>query len=1441
MAPHRSWTSRPAGRELDRRVHELVLDQVRDRPDATAIEDGDQRLTYAQLGERSAALAARLRTRHVGRGDIVAVSIDHSPVQLVAVLAVHRAGAAFLPLDPAYPLERRKLMVADARPRIGLVAGGGDDGAFDELDVEVLDVGELEVEPASSDGDPDAPGEAGDLAYLIYTSGSTGRPKGVLVQHRGVVNLLLEAIAVFSVTAENRVLQFASFSFDAWVVESLMTLAGGATLVLADRERLAPGPDLHGVLRAERITTVTLPPSVLAILADDGLPELSVVCSAGEACPRDVAARWRVGRRFINGYGPTEATVAASYHVVDGPLSPESTVPIGGPIANGELHLLDQGLQPVAIGELGEICVGGVGVAQGYLGLPELTAERFVTSPWGTNGERLYRTGDRGRRLENGLIEFQGRLDDQVKVRGFRIEPGEVEAALRRQPGVRDAAVVAHTDRTGSRLVGYIVPESHRKLELWPSVAEYLIYDDVLYHAMTSDARRNAAYRTAIRAVVRDRVVLDVGTGKDAILARLCVEEGARHVYALDILPETVAKARRTVDELHLVDRITVLRADIRDVELPQRPEVAVSELVGALGGSEGMAPLANAIRARLAPGGRVVPERSLTYVAGVTLPDELLRAPALSRGTALYVEKIFESAGHPFDLRLCLRGLVRNDLITTPGVFEDLDLTREVGLDYTVDLDLEVTRDGRIHGLLAWLNLCTGAGAEIDTLSHEHCWLPVWLPVFDEGLDVRAGDSVHGQVQATFANGLNPTYRISGKLGRSEQADVAFDHTAWHTEPVFRASAIHRRLFPDGPRPVVRDVQATPAELRSRLRDEIPAWMVPSALVVLDQLPLTPNGKVDRAALPSPDFGRQPGDAPRLAPRTQLESRIAAIWSEVLGVEEIGVRDDFFEMGGDSLMAGQVAARLRRDLLVDIPLHQLFHTATIESVAVVVDDGRGPERGTTASAALERRLEQLPEKRRAQLVELLRRRRVAAPPANLQSIPRRQPGDPAPLSFSQQRLWFLDQLHPGSHVYNAALPMRLRGPLDIDALERSMQFVVDRHEALRTTFRAPQGVPHLHMLEHPRVTLTRHDMGHGADPQRRERAARLLLAQEIRRPFDLAEDVMMRGVVVQLDPTDFMFAIIAHHIACDGWSKDVLYTDLGLAYSAYRGGRVPRLPELPLQYSDYALWQRRSLAGEGLEARTDYWRERLAGAPPAIDLPTDHPRGAFPGFAGALHPVLVPEPLAEALRRIGRVERATPYMTVTAAFAALLAAASGQDDIVLGSPIANRTRIELEHLIGFFANTMVLRVDVSGDPSFRELVVRVRDSALGAYENELAFEKLVELVSPPRDPSRNPIFQVNVRVGGRPPELRLEDVSSAPLPIDPGISRFDLALDLVAGDRGLEGHIEYHTALFEQASIARLADALLELIAVVSEEPDRPLSQLAPLGTAARDRGPRP
>jgi Condensation domain len=465
--------------------------------------------------------------------------------------------------------------------------------------------------------------------------------------------------------------------------------------------------------------------------------------------------------------------------------------------------------------------------------------------------------------------------------------------------------------------------------------------------------------------------------------------------------------------------------------------------------------------------------------------------------------------------------------------------------------------------------------------------------------------------------------------------------------------------------------------------------------------------------------------------------------------------------------------------------------------------------------------LERLSELERAQLAKRLAERRAA----QALSIPRRAHGAAVPMSFAQWRLWFLEQLRPGTNAWNTPVVFEIDGRLEVDALRRSLQYLVTRHPTLRTVFAAPGGKPQPVVMADTaaNVSLPVAD-AQGAD----EVAVSALIAREIAAPFDLEHDLTLRARLIQLAPQKNVLVLVAHHIACDGWSKGLLLEDLAATYDALAAGVQPRLAELPIEYADFAIWQRGRVSGSHLEKLTEYWRSRLDGAPAALALRTDHPRPRTQSFAGAVQWVAVGGELSQRLLALGRRERATPFMTMLAVFVAMLHGHSGEEDILVGSPAAMRTHPELERIVGCFANTLVYRTSLAGHPSFRELLLRVRETALGVYAHqELPFEKIVEALAPPRDPSRNPLVQVNIRLEGDEPQLRLAGTRCAPIALDPGIARFDLAIELSRNGDGLAGYLEYDTALFEAGSAEAFASSFLATMEAVVSSPERPIAEL--------------
>ncbi|HEU4558162.1 MAG TPA: amino acid adenylation domain-containing protein, partial [Longimicrobium sp.] len=587
---------------------------------------------------------------------------------------------------------------------------------------------------------------------------------------------------------------------------------------------------------------------------------------------------------------------------------------------------------------------------------------------------------------------------------------------------------------------------------------------------------------------------------------------------------------------------------------------------------------------------------------------------------------------------------------------------------------------------------------------------------------------------------------------------------------------------------------------LRAHLRRSLPEYMVPGAFVFLDALPLTPNGKLDRKALPAPDLAL--AEETYVAPRTPTEEVLAGIWAEVLRLERVGVEESFFELGGHSLLAMRVVSRVRELFAVELPLRALFEGPTVAELAGRLADER--------------------------------RRGLPVPPP---VVPAGRTGA-LPLSFAQERLWFLDRLEPGSATYNIPVALRLGGTLDEAALERALGEIVRRHEALRTVFAEVDGWPVQVITPFGGFALPVEELSGLGDADREVEVGRRA-GEEARRAFDLSAGPLFRAALLRLGAQEHVLLLSMHHIVSDGWSMGVLFRELSALYAAFREGGESPLPELPVQYADYAVWQREQLAGEVLDRQLSYWRERLAGAPELLELPTDRPRPPVQTYRGATVPVELSLELLERLQALGRSEGATLYMTLLGAFQVLLSKYGGGEDVVVGSPIAGRTRREVEELIGFFVNTLVLRTDLGGDPSFREVLRRVREVTLGAYEHqEVPFEKLVAELQPERSMSHSPLFQVMFTLqnagdsGGALPGLEVGGAGAAM-----EIARFDLSLELMATPQGLRGGLNYSTDLFERGTAERMLVHLARVLEQAAADADVRLSRLELLGEAERAR----
>ena len=581
----------------------------------------------------------------------------------------------------------------------------------------------------------------------------------------------------------------------------------------------------------------------------------------------------------------------------------------------------------------------------------------------------------------------------------------------------------------------------------------------------------------------------------------------------------------------------------------------------------------------------------------------------------------------------------------------------------------------------------------------------------------------------------------------------------------------------------VVAAEELTGGDLRAFLEETLPEYMVPGTFVPLEELPLLPNGKVDRRSLPPLDAASLTSNY--VAPRNAIEELLAGMWAEILNVKQVGIYDNFFELGGHSLLAVRLNSRLRSTFRVEAPLNLLFETPTIAGLGETI--GRLARNGGVDEQPI------LPVPRDRAL----------------------------PLSFAQQRLWFFQQLEPDNPVYNIPIAVLLSGALDVVALERALGEIVRRHEVLRTTFTTVKGEPVQSIHENARLALPVTDVHDEVERHARE---------EARRPFDLAKSLPVRARLLRLGDDEHALLVTLHHIAADGWSLRLFVREFAALYGAFHAGRPSPLEELNVQYADYAVWQRSWLTGEVLGDQLAYWREQLAGCAPVLQLPTDRPRPAVQTYRGGKESFAVPAALYDELNALSRKEDVTLFMTLAAAFLVVLHRHSGQDDINLGSNIAGRNRLETEELIGFFINLLVIRARLSGDPTFRELLARVRESAMGAYAHQdVPFEKLVEELQPPRDPARPPLVQVVFDFVSQQTSMpQLPGLELCTLPLGEHLGKFDLVLNVEVGEHGLGAALQYNADLFDATTVTRLLSHFEIVLREAVANPNVRLSTLA-------------
>ncbi|MEO3752518.1 non-ribosomal peptide synthase/polyketide synthase [Streptomyces sp. B6B3] len=1400
---------------------ELFARRVAASPEAVALVAGDRSWSYAELDAWANRIAHQLIERGVGPERRTALLLERSPALVAAILGVLKAGGAYVPVDPSWPAERVALLLADAEPVLVL----DEVWAAEELG---------DAHPA---GAPAVVVRPENAAYVMYTSGSTGRPKGVEVTHGNVADLALDGS--FG-EAHRRVLFHSPHTFDASTYELWAPLLGGGTVVLAESGRLDPAV-LARTVAEGRVTALWLTAGLFSLMVEerpDCFAGVAEVWAGGDVVPPESVRRVTAahpGLTVVNGYGPTETTTFATRHFVAATDLDSPSLPIGSPMAGSRVFVLDAALRPVPPGVPGELYVAGGGLARGYVGRAALTAERFVACPFGGPGERMYRTGDLVRWDAAGRLVFLGRVDDQVKLRGFRIEPAEVEAVLRERDDVARAAVVLREDAPGDRrLVAYVVPELavaadevEEQVEEWQEVYDVMYGEaggalggdftgwESSYTGEPIPVGEMEAWRDSAVGRIqewRPRRVLEIGVGSGLLLARIAPECEA--YWGTDFSRVMVERLRAQVARADFGDRVELRCQGADDASgLPEGffDTVVLNSVVQYFPDAEYLERVLDTAWRLLAPGGRIV-------VGDVRN----------ARTVRLFWEAVHR-ARYPRDGQRAVRAaveravLLEKELVVDPGFFAVWAARVDAG-----GVDVRLKEGGYRNELTQHRYEVVLHKGPVEPVDAGRASAVVWAG--PETLERWAGEPMR-------MAGI-PNARLAGETSGAADPE---DLRRWGRErgvtvlPTWSAEAPDRfdAVVLPGlvPGRVVTGVYEHPADtrmltntpagaraagrlpsvLRERVAERLPEYMVPAAVVVLDALPLTANGKLDRAALPAPDYVA--GQAGGRAPRSPREEVLCGLFAEVLGVGSVTIDDGFFELGGHSLLATRLISRMRAVLGTELPVRAVFEAPTVAQLVELID---GDE--ATADA----------DDVRPKLVPMRR-------PALL------------PVSFAQQRLWFLHKLEGPSATYNMPLALRLSGDLDADALLAAVRDVLGRHEALRTVVEERDGEPHQRILPVDDVVL----------PWERRRVAEDELAgaldEAAHETFDLAADIPLRCRLFDVGAREHVLLLALHHIASDGWSMEPLARDLMTAYEARSAGRAPAWEPLPVQYADYTLWQRELLGDrEDPDSRyarqLAYWREQLVDLPEAIELPTDRPRPVVVSYEGETLRLDWDAELHAAVAELARAHGATVSMVLQAGLAALFTRLGAGTDIPLGAPIAGRMDQALNDLVGFFVNTWVLRADTSGDPTFAELVGRVREASLAAYEHQdLPFEHLVEALNPARSTAHHALFQVSLALQNtNRPNFELPGLQVSPEPLTQDASPFDLFLSLAertAPDgtpAGIGGMVTYATSLFDAGTVETLLDRWQRLLRELVAAPGTPIGRagiLAPAELVRLDR----
>lgn len=1428
-------------------LHEYIGHYAALQPNKTAVIAEGIEYSYSEIEKTSNQIAEFLEQQNAMPGDKIAVCIDRGMPLIVTMLAIHKLGLVYVSIDTALPMHRIQYILEDCHPLLVILQNSAND--FSSL-AKCITVEQLFLEIKYISASPVYRLLAKDRDfYIVYTSGSTGSPKGVINTYNGMENRIQWSVLEYHGDSSIRLLHCSGTGFDISIWEMYFPLVTGGTVVITPQGLQRDPVYILQQISSYQITMVHFVPSILSFIIEELKRDKSynvssvrsIVCG-GEYFSTELHNKvfTYFEAKIYHTYGPSEASISVTNWTSSSPV-PFRRLPLGTPIANVKIYIFDQSMKLCPIGVPGEIYISGIAVSSGYLNKSDLNAKAFITEQVPNTYGKLYKTGDFGRYLANGMIEFLGRKDNQVKLRGIRIELSDIDENLTAHPSVETSVSLIVGNGENAKLISYVVPENQCLQTSVKQESDYIdawrrLYNDIYSdnsnyqkefntvgwrssytgEQITNDEMREWLDLTIERIItLKPRSVLDLGCGTGLILYRLAPL--CDNYTAVDFSEAVISQLVDSIRDQADYKNVCLIQNDILQaaVELADKQYdlIIINSVLQYLPSEKHVIELIEKCIKLLTPDGKLylgdirnfdylfehylsviscnTPQETTLYdlksdvLKAVYAEEELLLSPSLF----LNMPKLIPSLA---DVRILLK---KGQYVNEMNKFRyDVIIRKSAPLCFNCDTAIDIADKpinlNKIEHLLSNKKI---PSLQIRNIKNARLMQEITLTKYllENHHPETTLHEFKNNVASLTSDVLHPHSLY--ELGKKYQYHVEITISDFNEKGLFDAYLWQTELFAHSTLPFFNyenlsdntsnnshlknlSYQLEP-QLRVWLQNRLPGYMIPNHIVVLDKIPLNQNDKISFEQLRDMSVLVETINVVKEKPRNIIESKIHEIWCELLGLDEIDIQSNFFSLGGHSLLASTMLIRLNEQFGTNLPIRIIFSHPTIEGIASLL----APQAQTFQFESITRRAD-----------------------STLAS----------PVSSAQKRLWILDKLLPDTSMYNMPSIYRISGNISIEAIKKAFDKICARHEILRTIFKANSSGIYQQVLNEPHYLFNYFlSIKDYVEP----------INEICRYQFNLENGPLLTVNLLTIGHYEHILVINMPHIISDGWSIKVLFDELARFYNQFTTGIEIAVEDLPIQYADYAIWHNNTLVPSIFQEQIEYWQQQLAKAPDTIAFPFDFKRPVTRSFSGKIHHLTIENSLYKAIKDLSEHMHCTLYIMLLCIFKLLISKYTLHEDIIVGTPAANRHYTGVERLIGFFVNILPIRSRLRKDRSFKDNLAAVKNIVFEAISHQdIPLEEVVKALNIRQDLSRHPIFQFVFALEKMEASnqdfhqllLKRDDVSCT-------LSKFDLTLRIYEFPERLQCEFEYSTELFLPETIAQFANHFASLIRIICDNSD--------------------